>query len=215
MKKIITERDIIEAGQNRQTFIIVLPNAIITPAAADAAKVRGITLERKALSADAIPSPESVPKTNRAGKIILGSDHGGFELKELLIKYLIESGEEAEDVGTYSTESVDYPDFAHLVARKVAQDVRARGIIIDGAGVGSAMTANKIPGIRAATCTDVYTARNSRAHNDANILTLGSRVVGVDVAKEIVTVWLGTDFEGGRHAKRVEKIMEVEKKYRQ
>ncbi|RMD87865.1 MAG: ribose 5-phosphate isomerase B, partial [Calditrichaeota bacterium] len=129
------------------------------------------------------------------------------------LKFLIDEGYEVEDVGTFSTESVDYPDFAHQVAQKVARGEGWRGVIVDGAGVGSAMVANKVPGIRAASCQDVYTARNSRQHNDANILTLGSRVLGVDVAKEILLVWLQTDFGGGRHKRRVDKIIEIEKRY--
>ncbi|MCG8608226.1 ribose 5-phosphate isomerase B [bacterium] len=145
--------------------------------------------------------------------IILGSDHGGFELKEILKGYLIEMELEVEDVGTHSTESVDYPDFARKVAVRVNEQSGSLGVIIDGAGVGSAMTANKVPGIRAATCHDVYTAQNSRRHNNANVLTLGSRVLGVDVAKGILKAWLESAFEGGRHQARVDKIMEVERRH--
>lgn len=212
MKKLITERDVIDAWKKGESQIIVAQNGLITPAAADAAKVRRIAIVRK--SSDAPDVSESKTPV-KAGRIILGSDHGGYELKEKLKKYLDNLGYDVEDVGTHSTESVDYPDFAHLVAQKVAQASGGRGIIIDGAGVGSAITANKVPGVRAATCHDVYTARNSRQHNDANVLTLGSRVLGVDVAQEIIKVWLETDFGGGRHKRRVDKIMEIEKKYRQ
>ncbi|MFQ5602897.1 MAG: ribose 5-phosphate isomerase B [bacterium] len=158
-----------------------------------------------------MPAPTSA---DHSKKIIIGSDHGGFELKEQLKQQLQKLGYEVEDVGTFSTESVDYPDFAHVVAQKVAQATDLRGIIVDGAGVGSSIAANKVPGVRAAACQDVYTARNSRAHNNANVLTLGSRVLGPDVATDIVTVWLNTEFEGGRHANRVDKIMDIDRKYR-
>ncbi|MFQ5769224.1 MAG: ribose 5-phosphate isomerase B [bacterium] len=214
MKKLIKERDVIDAWQHRKSEINVAPNAIITPAAADAAKVRSINIVRKnAIEKDFSNFNSNTQRQNMA-KIIIGSDHGGYELKEVLKKYLMDADVEVEDVGTHSTESVDYPDFAHSVALKVAESNGVRGVIIDGAGVGSAITANKVPGIRAATCQDVYTTRNSRAHNNANILTLGSRVLGVDVAKEILKVWLETNFEGGRHQRRVDKIIEIDRKYR-
>lgn len=211
MKKLITEPDVLDAWKKGESQIIVAQQGLITPAAADAAKARGITISRKSTEVSEVTRPKTIIKV---GKVILGSDHGGFELKETLKKYLIELGYDVEDVGTHSAESVDYPDFAHLVAQKVAQGHGWRGVILDGAGVGSAMAANKVPGIRAATCHDVYTAKNSRQHNDANVLTLGSRVLGIDVAKEILKVWLETDFGGGRHKRRVDKIMEIEKKYR-
>jgi ribose 5-phosphate isomerase B len=204
MKRLLTERDVIQAWQKRSHQIIVSPEALITPAAADAAKIRGMDIIKE------IPSSTSTP-AQHSRKIVLGADHGGFELKEILKSFLIELGYEVEDVGAHSTEAVDYPDFAHAVAQKVAAG--SRGVMIDGAGVGSAITANKVPGVRAAACYDVYTAINSRRHNNANMLTLGSRVSSADAAKEILKAWLETDFEGGRHEKRVDKIMAVEKKY--
>lgn len=148
-------------------------------------------------------------------KVVIGSDHGGYELKKELVGLLRELGHEAVDFGTHSTEAVDYPDIAALVATAVAQEPGGQtvGIMIDGAGVGSAMTANKVPGVRAAACYDVYTARNSREHNMANVLTLGSRNTGVDVAREIVKMWLATPFGGPRHGRRVEKISQVERRF--
>lgn len=146
-------------------------------------------------------------------KVFLGSDHGGFELKEDLKKFLDESGYNVVDYGCYSADPVDYPDIALLVAETVSQNPGALGIIIDGAGIGSAITANKVPGIRAAHCHEAFTARNSREHNDANILTLGGRVIGAGLAREIVKVWLSSCFLGDRHARRVEKMMAVERKY--
>ncbi len=205
MKRLLTERDVIQAWQKRSHQIIVSPEALITPAAADAAKIRGIDIVKE----NPVPASASITQSR---KIILGADHGGFELKEILKAFLVELGYEVEDVGAHSTDAVDYPDFAHAVAQKVAAGF-GRGVMIDGAGVGSAITANKVPGVRAAACYDVYTARNSRLHNNANLLTLGSRISSADAAKEILKAWLETDFEGGRHETRVEKIMAVEKKY--
>ncbi|MEQ8168594.1 MAG: ribose 5-phosphate isomerase B [Candidatus Eremiobacterota bacterium] len=146
-------------------------------------------------------------------KVIIGSDHGGFELKEVLKKYIKTLGHEITDYGTYSKDPVDYPDIAFLVASTVSKEGNSLGIVIDGAGCGSAMTANKVPGIRASACYDCFTAWNSRAHNDANVLTLGSRVTGEELVKRIVSTWLSTDFEGGRHSRRVAKIMDVERKH--
>jgi len=213
MKKLVTEQDILNVWKSRKRKITVHPQAIVTPAAKDAAHSRGIQIIKAALPKSVTGT---VTPTNFTGEqtIILGSDHGGFELKEILKQFLLESGRQVDDIGTHSTESVDYPDFAHEVARKVAADPKFLGIVIDGAGVGSAMAANKVPGIRAASCQDVYTARNSRVHNNANVLTLGCRVLGIDVAKEIVTTWLNSHFEGGRHQRRVDKIMLIEQKYR-
>jgi len=148
-------------------------------------------------------------------KVIIGSDHGGFELKEQLKKFLIKEGAEVKDYGTYSTDSVDYPDIALLVAEAVAREAAcgALGIIIDGAGVASAICANKVTGIRAVCCDNTFTARNSREHNDANILALGGRVIGRGVAEEIVRIFMCTQFAGGRHGRRVEKMMQIEAKY--
>ncbi len=144
-------------------------------------------------------------------RIYLGADHGGFPHKEELKKYLIEKGHVIEDMGAYSTSPVDYPDIAYLVAASVAKNPHSLGIVIDGAGIGSCMAANKVPGIRAACCNDLYTARNSREHNHANILTLGSMVIGTGYMKQIVDLWLATAPAPGRHADRVAKIMQLER----
>ncbi len=210
MSKLITEHDIIDAHRNQKTELIVAANGIVTPSAHDAADSYGIRILKKEITDTSSRSQISL-QVQFSGKIIIGSDHGGFELKEILKDYLTEVGFQFVDVGTHSTESVDYPDFAYAVAEKVAKGRGLLGIIIDGAGVGSAMAANKVHGIRAASCQDTYTARNSRVHNNANVLTLGSRSLGVDVAKEIVKVWLEACFEGGRHKARVDKIMAIEK----
>lgn len=142
-------------------------------------------------------------------KIGIGSDHGGFELKEYIKQYLEEEGVEYIDYGTNSTESVDYPDFGKGVAEAVISDEVDRGIVICGTGIGISIAANKVKGIRCALCGDTFSARMSRAHNDANVLALGGRVLGVGLALDIVKEFLQGEFEGGRHAKRINKINEI------
>ncbi len=146
-------------------------------------------------------------------KIAIGSDHGGFPLKEELRKYLDELGYEVKDCGPYSPESCDYPDYAHLVASEVIKGDCSKGIMIDGAGMGSCIVCNKVPGIRAALAYDTFTAKMASEHDDANVLCLGGQTIGVALAKNMVKVWLETKFAGGRHALRVDKIMGIEKKY--
>jgi ribose 5-phosphate isomerase B len=144
-------------------------------------------------------------------KVVVGADHAGYELKEVFKEVFRSKNIEFMDVGTMNgNNSVDYPDFAATVARKVASGEYDRGVIVCGTGVGMAISANKVRGIRAANCNEVVTARFSRLHNDANVLTIGSRIVGLEVAREILTVWLVTEFEGGRHAGRVDKIHRIE-----
>jgi ribose 5-phosphate isomerase B len=143
-------------------------------------------------------------------RIAIGSDHAGFRLKEKLEQYVKELGHDVDDLGTHSQEPTDYPPICAEVAREV-QDGRAdRGIVIGGSGQGEQIAANKVRGIRAALCNDLFTARLSRAHNDANVLALGARIVAPALAREIVAVWLASPFEGGRHQRRVEQITEIE-----
>ena len=146
-------------------------------------------------------------------RIAIGADHGGFQLKERIGRWLREAGYAVEDCGTSGTDAVDYPDFAHAVARLVADGGCRWGIVVDGAGIGSCMAANKVPGVRAACCHDVSSARNSREHNHANVLTLGARLLGEGLAVEIVETWLSTPWGPGRHAARVEKIGAIERRY--
>ena len=143
-------------------------------------------------------------------KLALGADHAGYQLKNHLAGMLTAAGHQVSDFGTHDSQSVDYPDFAASVGRAVATGAAELGILVCGSGIGVAIAANKIPGIRAATCNDLYTARLSRAHNDANVLTLGARVVGEGLAEEIARVFLATPFEDGRHARRVAKIGDLE-----
>ena len=145
-------------------------------------------------------------------KIALGSDHAGFELKEDLRSYLTQMKIDALDLGTYSEDSVDYPDVAVKVAEKVARGEVERGLLICGSGIGMSIVANRFAGVRAALCHDLYTARISREHNNANILTLGGRLIGKGLAREILRVWLETEFQGGRHERRLNKIAALEAK---
>jgi ribose 5-phosphate isomerase B len=180
--------------------------------------------EKVPISEPAIPDPNTrlskteTPASGAAGipgaKVVaIGSDHGGFDLKENLKAYLSELGYDVRDVGAYNKGAVDYPDFAHEVARLVSIGKAWRGIMIDGAGIGSCIVANKVPGIRAGMAYDYSSAVNSREHNDTNVLTLGAGLIGVNLARQIVKVWIATEFGGGRHVPRIEKIAAVEKKY--
>jgi ribose 5-phosphate isomerase B len=190
-KTLITEEDI--RGASFGTTLRIGERTLVTPLAADLARERHIRLERLA----AAPAPR---------KIAIGADHGGFEMKEELKPLLGELGFDCQDFGTYSTEAVDYPDFAHSVALAVAHRKCHLGIMIDGAGIGSCMAANKVPGIRAAMCYDEASARNSREHNGANVLTLGAKMISKEQMRQIVRVWLSTELTEERHRRRVAKI---------
>ena len=144
-------------------------------------------------------------------KVALGADHGGFKLKEYVKKLLSEMGHDVLDYGTFSEDSVDYPEFALKVVKAILDGEAQRGILCCGTGIGMSIVANRFPGIRAALCHDVYTARMSRLHNDANVLALGGRVLSEDVAEQIVKVWFSEEFEGGRHSRRLSKLEEIEK----
>ncbi len=162
------------------------------------------------------PTPEPSRDEAKSGArtiVAIGADHGGFELKETLKAELSALGFDAIDVGTHSKEPVDYPDIAHAVANLVNVGRAERGVIVDGAGIGSCIVANKIPGVRAGLAYDYSSAVNSREHNNTNVLTLGAGLIGVNLAKQILKTWLATEFGGGRHAARVEKIAAIEKLY--
>jgi ribose 5-phosphate isomerase B len=143
-------------------------------------------------------------------RVAIGSDHAGFELKQHVIEWLKAMSHDIDDRGTHSTEPVDYPPICADVARQVASGDAERGIVLGGSGQGEQITANKIHGIRAALCNDLYSAKYSRLHNDANVLSMGGRVVGLGLVDEILLVWFTTDFQGGRHVPRIEQIKEIE-----
>jgi ribose 5-phosphate isomerase B len=200
-KSVITEDDVrgLEAG----AVLRIGEDARLTPLAADIVNERKIEIVRRASR-----------RGSKASKLIaVGADHGGFRMKEELKVLLGELGHKVHDFGAYSEEAVDYPDFAHAVARAVANGSSDLGIVIDGAGVGSAMTANKVPGVRAAACYSVEVARNSREHNDANVLTLGSKTINSKQMRDIVKTWLSTEITEDRHRKRVAKIDAIQRQY--
>lgn len=147
-------------------------------------------------------------------KIAIGADHAGYELKTQLIEHLASSGHEVEDLGTHSDASVDYPPICAAVGRAVVEGRAERGIVLGGSGQGEQIAANKVNGVRAALCNDLFTARLSREHNDANVLSMGGRIVAPGLAKEIVNLWLTAGFEGGRHQNRVDQIADIENEER-
>ncbi len=157
------------------------------------------------------PVGNQAPSAADPKTVAIGADHGGFPMKENLKTFLEDKGFNVIDCGTNSTDSVDYPDFAKAVGEQVASGSAWRGVMIDGAGIGSCMAANKVRGVRAAMCYDYATAYNSREHNNANLLTLGAGLIGPNLAKQILTTFLETEFGGDRHARRVDMIMEIEK----
>lgn len=207
-KTVISEQTVREALKRSERRVTVPHDAIVTALAAELAAARGVALVRE----EAAPAPAAT-SGSPAHRVAIGSDHGGFALKTLLIEYLATLGVQTVDVGTTSEDPCDYPDFAFRVAAEVAERKADLGIMIDGAGIGSCIAVNKVPGIRGACCAHEFTARNAREHNNANILTLGSRVVGLEIAKAIVRAFIGTPFAGGRHESRVGKIMDIEKRF--
>jgi len=210
-RRVVTEAQVRAAAKTGRALDLP-PGAIVTPAARDLAATLGVSLgggsaDTGAAAQPAAPAPPAAAdRAPGRAVVVLGADHGGFPLKEQLKATVAELGYDALDLGTNDAQPVDYPDFAVAVARAVAEGRGWRGIMIDGAGIGSAMAANKVAGVRAALCYDVTTARNAREHNDANLLTLGGTLIGTRLAVDIVRAFLATEFGGGRHAKRVDKI---------
>jgi ribose 5-phosphate isomerase B len=203
-RPVLTARDLENTAEGGE--ITIAPDTLITPLAREEAERRRIQIR--------IQEPAPGGSSGRFGRVVaLGADHGGFALKEELKAYVRDWGYSPLDFGTSSTEAVDYPDFAEAVANAVVRGNAWRGVVIDSAGIGSSIAANKVPGARAALCYDRATARNSREHNDANILSLGARLISAETAREILAVWLETEFGGGRHQKRVDKIRAIEERH--
>ena len=200
-KTMITEDDVRDLANG--ATLRIAEGARLTPLAADIVSEKGIEIIRRI--------PRHGSKTSRL--IAVGADHGGFRMKEELKELLTSLGHQVHDFGTNSEDPVDYPDLAYAVARSVAEGTSDLGIVIDGAGVGSAMTANKVPGVRAAACYSVAVARNSREHNGANVLSLGSKTITSAEMREIVQAWLATELTEERHRKRVGKIEAIERQY--
>ena len=200
-RRVVTEADVRAAEPGKP--LMLAKGVIVTPSARDAAEELGITIET---AREETAREETARDTTARTVVALGADHGGFPMKEALKPLLKELGRDVVDVGTASTEAVDYPDFATAVAILVSQGKAQLGIMVDGAGIGSCMVANKVPGVRAALCYDLTTAKNAREHNDANVLTLGGTLIGQRLAGDIVRAFLETPFAGGRHQARVDKI---------
>ena len=209
MKKVITEREILELEKKGIRVLIKTQDTIITPLAIDRIRSSKFTIIEKDISSEIYFNPDKNSSTDN-NKIIIGSDHTGFRLKNILFKYLVENGFEVKDAGTYDENSCDYPDYSKKVSLSVASGESDFGILIDATGIPSAITANKIKGIRAATCYDTFSAKSSRAHNNVNVLVVGAKTLGDETVKEILGTWLSTEFEGGRHQKRLDKIIDIE-----
>jgi ribose 5-phosphate isomerase B len=202
-KRLITETDVRAAAGDGK--LQVARNTIVTPAARDLAQQLGVALVEGGRAAER-EDRRAVRREGGGSTIAMGSDHGGLALKQVLKGFVTGLGFEVSDVGCHSTDSVDYPVFAAKVADMVSEGDAQFGIMVDGAGIGSSMVANKIPGVRAALCYDLTTAENAREHNNANVLTLGGSLIGERLAKEIVRKFLTTPFAGGRHQRRVAMI---------
>jgi ribose 5-phosphate isomerase B len=202
VREVITEAEVRRVPEGGR--MLLRDGVIITPLAADLITLREISIHYR--------QPRSSSNIRRV--IAIGADHGGFEIKPKIVELVDQLGFQVRDYGTYTSDPVDYPDIAHAVARAVADKVCDLGILLDGAGIGSCMAANKVPGVRAALCYDESTAKNSREHNYANVLTLGARLQPVQVILGIVTTWLATPHGADRHGRRVAKIEAIERQYR-
>ena len=202
MKQVIKAQDVPLSGELR-----VSVGTIVTSSAREVAAGRGVRIVEVAEDQlSALAPPERT--------VAMGSDHGGYRLKEALKPLLESLGLAVRDVGVAGEDTpADYPDIAHMVAKLVVSGTATRGVIIDGAGIGSCMAANKVPGIRAGLCYDKASAKNSREHNDSNVLTLGARLLTETQAEDVLRTWLGTPFAGGRHQARVQKITDIEQLY--
>ena len=196
-EKVLTAQDLESVAPG--TVVLLRAGTLITPLVRELAEERRLRLREE--GEGGLPS------------VALGADHGGYRLKEALKNFLQEWGYPVFDYGTDSEAPVDYPEYAHKVARAVSENHQALGVIVDGAGIGSCMAANKVPGVRAAQCGSVALARNSREHNYANVLTLGGKIVTVEEARAILTAWLETEWGEERHGRRVQRITEIERRY--
>jgi ribose 5-phosphate isomerase B len=205
-QKLVTEDEIKKILKNGGKELIVEAGTILTPLAKDRILHSGLKI---------IKSSESVNATisTTQTKIAIGSDHTGVKMKKILFDHLKKKGFDLIDVGTYTEDAVDYPDIAFNVANRVMIGEVKYGIILDATGIPSSITANKIPGIRAATCYNEFSAKSSREHNDANVLVLGAKALGEETIKSIADVWLSSKFLGDRHQKRLDKIKAIEVKF--
>jgi len=207
MKKLITENDVRKIVKEGRNVIVIGKGTVVTPLAKDMIRSNRMTVVEKEPAGNNL----NLGAQNKSQiRISIGSDHTGFKMKNILIKYLGERGFQLNDEGTFDEKSCDYPDFAKAVALKVATGKADFGIILDATGIPSSITANKIKGIRAATCYNAFSAKSAREHNDANILVLGAKSLGEETIKTIIEVWFSAKFAGGRHQRRLDKITSIE-----
>jgi len=209
MKKLITENDVEKIVKEGRNVIVISKDTVVTPLAIDMIRTNRMTIIEKELFENRSSLGEQNKFSNKK-RISIGSDHTGFKMKNILVKYLSESGFQLNDEGTFDEKSCDYPDFAKAVALKVATGSADFGIILDATGIPSSIAANKIKGIRAATCYNAFSAKSAREHNDANVLVLGAKSLGEETIKTIIEVWFSTNFAGGRHQRRLDKITSIE-----
>jgi len=210
MKKLVTESDILALEKQGIKVLVKTKDTILTPLALDRIRNSKFTVVEKDQSRNETHSASIENNSDKIKNIVIGSDHTGFKLKNVLTKFLIEKGYAVFDSGTLDENPCDYPDIAKTVSVKVVSGEFDAGILIDATGIPSAIAANKVKGIRAATCYNTFSAKSSRAHNNSNVLVLGSKALGEESIKLIIETWLNTDFEGGRHQKRLDKIAGIE-----
>lgn len=206
MKKLITENDVLNLIKSGVTELVVGKDSVVSPLALDRIKQNKIRIVSQSSAAN-----ESVDLANT--KIAIGSDHTGVKAKKVLFDHLKKNGFDIIDLGTFTEDAVDYPDIAFNVANRVKIGEVGFGIILDATGIPSCITANKIPGIRAATCYNEFSARSSREHNNANVLVMGAKTLGDETIKSVADVWLSSKFLGDRHQRRLDKIKAIEEKY--
>ncbi|MDP2037511.1 MAG: ribose 5-phosphate isomerase B [Ignavibacteria bacterium] len=206
MKKLITENDVLNLIKSGVTELVVGKDSVVSPLALDRIKQNKIRIVSQSSA-----TAESTNATNT--KIAIGSDHTGVKAKKVLFDHLKKKGFDIIDLGTFTEDAVDYPDIAFNIANRVKIGEAGFGIILDATGIPSCITANKIPGIRAATCYNEFSARSSREHNNANVLVMGAKALGDETLKSVADVWLSSKFLGDRHQRRLDKIKAIEEKY--
>lgn len=213
MKKLVSERDIIDLYNAGKRLVEIDKNTIVTPLAKDKIKELGIKIYVKSNSGN-FSDNDYCDTAAKSCKFIIGGDHTGYDIKPIVKVYLESKGHRVVDIGTHSKESCDYTDYARYAAVKIAMREADYGLLLDATGIPSAITANKVPGIRAATCYNEFSAKSARQHNNANILVMGVKTLGIEVIKSIIDVWLNSSFEGGRHKRRIDKISALEKEFK-
>lgn len=213
MKRVITESEVIKLYKSGARTFPIGDNELFTPLAKDKIKELKIKLVKKMPAVEIEGSLKDPVKSKRTNKVSIGGDHTGFKIKNLISKILVGKGFEIIDVGTYDENACDYPDFAYSASLKVKDGETDFAVLIDATGIPSAISANKIPGIRACTCYNEFSARSAREHNNGNVLVMGARSLGEETIKSILEVWLDTTFGGERHQKRLDKITAIEREF--